>query len=599
VKGLSLARHELIWVAETDDAADRRFLSHILPAFGRDDVMAAFGRITCIDREGAARSDLEGYFDGLENFSWASSVIVPAFKAFTKDFSIKNVIPNASGLVFRKPHLTKHETERLFQYRFAGDWYFYSLFARGGAIAYQRRARSFFRVNPSSASRSSFFTDRHLLEHQMIIHDLRDQYGISDAAVTAHIDALSQFFTDQSPEVLHDTFLRQEAAAPLAPPLRICIAANGFAVGGGEILPVELANHLKATGCHVTYLVVEKSGVRAKGQIRQRLRNDIPVVYWDDVRGKIAQFIEDFGIQVINSHNVSFDYRLYLDKVELSIPYVASLHGGYETVPELMTPDFLGYLSNLVTRWLYLSTKNISFLSASANDKLVQSFNAVPSFEGEWVDRSAFRREHAIAQDAFVFVQCSRAIEAKGWRMSIEIVEQLAASVERPVHLVLIGDGPIAASLKADYASSRFVTFLGQVDLPVRYFKCFDMGLFPSTYEGETFPLFLLECFSAGLPVISTDIGEIPRILQRVDGLTPGLAMDHRQSPSGLREAFAKELALVMRNERTYDDLVGGAKAAAARFSMSELVSLYESVFREALSAQAVTGVDVPCLAVK
>ena len=259
VKGMALARHELIWVAETDDSVDPRFLSHILPAFAREDVMAAFGRISCIDPDGAKRGDLDTYFDGLSDFSWSSSCIVPAFKAFSHDFAIKNVIPNASGLVFRKPTLTEEEQARLLQYRFAGDWYFYALVARGGSVAYCRRARSFFRVNQSSASRSSFFTDRHLAEHQMVIQDLSREYAVGDAAVEAHSDALAQYLTDRSPKTLRETFLRKAAEASGGQRLRICIAANGFEVGGGEILPIELANKLKELGLHVTYLVIERA----------------------------------------------------------------------------------------------------------------------------------------------------------------------------------------------------------------------------------------------------------------------------------------------------------------------------------------------------
>ena len=55
------------------------------------------------------------------------------------------------------------------------------------------------------------------------------------------------------------------------------------------------------------------------------------------------------------------------------------------------------------------------------------------------------------------------------------------------------------------------MTFLGKINTPVRYFKCFDMGIFPTTFLGETFPLFLFKYFQAGLPVITTDIGEIPQ----------------------------------------------------------------------------------------
>ena len=246
------------------------------------------------------------------------------------------------------------------------------------------------------------------------------------------------------------------------------------------------------------------------------MRSDIPVVYWDDICDDFSGFIEKYGIQLINSHNVSVDYRFFLRNVSFQIPYVASLHGGYETVPDLLTPDFIQYLSTTVKKWLYLAERNFAFLSSDhlGAHKLLQSFNAVPAYQREWIDRDEFRTKYAIPSEAFVFVLCSRAIEAKGWRRAIEITERLSTLCGRPVHLVLIGDGPIAGELEAEHEHSPLVTFLGQVNSPVRYFKCFDMGIFPTTFQGETFPLFLLECFQAGLPVITTDIGEIPRIMR-------------------------------------------------------------------------------------
>ena len=233
--------------------------------------MAAFGRITCIDQDGAPRNDLDNYFDGLENFSWNYSCVVPAYQAFAHDFSIKNIIPNASGLVFRKPVLTDRERDRLFQYHFAGDWYFYALVARGGSIAYCRSARSFFRVSQSSASRSSFFTERHLEEHKMIIHDLWSEYGIGDEAINAHCDALAQHLQDYSPETLKEAFQNSKSNKAGGQPIRVCIAANGFEVGGGEILPVELANALKGRGLHVTYLVIERPGESLDGRYSEEI----------------------------------------------------------------------------------------------------------------------------------------------------------------------------------------------------------------------------------------------------------------------------------------------------------------------------------------
>ncbi|RZK88379.1 MAG: glycosyltransferase, partial [Methylobacterium sp.] len=391
MRGIDAARHELIWVAETDDSAHPEFLMHLLPSFRREDVRAAFGHITGIDPEGAPLPDLNGYLDGLHDFAWDRSAVVPARRAFAWDFAVKNIIPNASGLVFRKFALTEAERARLFEYRFAGDWYFYALMLRGGSLAFCRHARSFFRVNRDSASRSVFFTDRHLQEHRMVLQDIHAEYGVSAAALTAHVEALATILTDRSGAELG----RLLAPEPVRRRrLRLCIAANGFAVGGGELLPLELANALKHLGHHVTYLVVER-GAPGAG-LRDRLNPDIPVLCWDDVAAAIPAFLADFGIEVFNSHNVSVDYRLTLLHQPFPVPYVGSLHGGYETVPELLTPELFRFLRETVDSWLYLSAKNIQPLLrlGVAPATLHHSFNAIAAFTGEWVDRTAFRATH-------------------------------------------------------------------------------------------------------------------------------------------------------------------------------------------------------------
>ena len=504
---------------------------------------------------------------------------MPASEAFSHDFAVKNVIPNASGVVFRKPILTEKEREQLFEYRFAGDWYFYSLVARGGAVAFCREARSFFRVNPSSASRTSFFTERHLVEHRMIVQHLLREYGVNDAAIDAHFHALAPM-TKHSAESLNLSF-RQALPKNSEPlPMRTCIAANGFSVGGGEILPVELANMLKGKGVHVTYLAIERPDGVMDGHVRQRLRSDIPVVYWDAICDDLPEFIRQYGIQLINSHNVSVDFRFFLRGIDLQIPYVASLHGGYETVPDLLTPDFLAYLSKTVPKWLYLAEKNLAFLPAALrkSKKVLHSFNAVPPLGRDVVDRETFRAEHGIAADAFVFVLCSRAIESKGWREAIEIVERMFAD-DWLVHLVLIGDGPAAAELKKQYGASPLVTFLGQIESPNRFFKCFDMGIFPTRFEGETFPLFLLECFEAGLPVATTDIGEIPRIME--GELTPGILIDHRSDSATLVAEFVTKLEDMFMTAGACDAYEAGAVATSRRFSMTVLSDLYQQSFRD------------------
>jgi glycosyltransferase involved in cell wall biosynthesis/ubiquinone/menaquinone biosynthesis C-methylase UbiE len=581
VKGIGLARNELVWIAESDDAADKDFLANLAPLFAREDVMAAFGRISYVDESGAAIGDLDGYYDGLKTFSWERSLTVPACEAFAWDFAVKNVIPNASGLVFRKPQLSPAEIERLCQYRFAGDWYFYALAARGGSIAYSKDARSYFRLRRASTSRAAFFSERHLAEHRMILEDLRREYGVGDAAVAAHAAELAGHFPERSAaEVL-------AAVAPAASgerPLRICIAAHSFAIGGGELAPVALANALKRLGHHVTYLALEKLPAGETRSVRRRLRGDIPVYYWQDIADP-RRFVESHGFDVFNSHNVSWEHRLACDGVDLGVPYVATLHGGYETVADLMQrPEFVGYIARTVDRWLYLSDKNVALLAAKGVPAATfkKSFNALPAFDGAWIDRAAFRAEYGIAEDAFVLALCSRAIEEKGWKIAIDMAAELAREAPRPAHLVLIGDGPYLETARG--LAGANVTFLGHVDSPIRYLRCCDLGLLPSTFSGESFPLFLLECFEAGLPVAATTIGEIPAMMGEA---APGALAPHDAGEGEIRArltAFVREL---MNDPARYARLCEAARAASQRFSLDKLAQEYVEAFRGVVAKES------------
>ena len=154
----------------------------------------------------------------------------------------------------------------------------------------------------------------------MVVQDLWREYGVGDAAIDAHCQALAQYLTEHSAESLSESMRQALPRGAGQRPMRVCIAANGFSVGGGEILPVELANTLRGLGVHVTYLAIERPKDVLDGQVRQRLRSDIPVVYWDAICDDLPGFIKQYGIQLINSHNVSVDFRVFHRKVDLEFP---------------------------------------------------------------------------------------------------------------------------------------------------------------------------------------------------------------------------------------------------------------------------------------
>lgn len=84
----------------------------------------------------------------------------------------------------------------------------------------------------------------------------------------------------------------------------------------------------------------------------------------------------------------------------------------------------------------------------------------------------------------------------------------------RSARLVIIGEGPERAALEREAARldvSAHVVFVGSLSRPERLLRRFD--IFALTSDTEQMPYSVLEAMAAGLPVVSTDVGDIKRML--------------------------------------------------------------------------------------
>ena len=110
------------------------------------------------------------------------------------------------------------------------------------------------------------------------------------------------------------------------------------------------------------------------------------------------------------------------------------------------------------------------------------------------------------------------------------------------LHLVVIGDGSLRAELEA---TSRLPDLQGKVSLlgvkrPVEIadiLRASDLFVLCSAYEGM--PIAVLEALAAGLPVVSTRVGEIPGVVR--NGVNGQISQE--RTPEGLANAIAIALA--------------------------------------------------------
>lgn len=108
--------------------------------------------------------------------------------------------------------------------------------------------------------------------------------------------------------------------------------------------------------------------------------------------------------------------------------------------------------------------------------------------------------------------------DAKGYEFLLEAVSLL----ERDVELRIAGDGPLRAALQQqvdELGIGDRVTFLGLVDKPdvAELMRWADAFVLASRYDNN--PSVLIEALASGLPVVATDVGGIPELVDPQSGL--------------------------------------------------------------------------------
>ena len=164
-------------------------------------------------------------------------------------------------------------------------------------------------------------------------------------------------------------------------------------------------------------------------------------------------------------------------------------------------------------------------------------------------------------KNGLIIFTARRLVKKNGLEHLIEAISYVLK--EEECHLLIAGGGPEKERLKSlgeRLGVSEHVTFLGMLpheQIPP-YISLADMIVVPSLIEASS--LFVLEAMSMGKPVIATDTGGIPEIINNGSGVLV--------EPSDAKELAEKILLLFDKKER--DELGDNAQRAAMGFTWEE-----------------------------
>jgi len=349
-KGLALASGDLIWICESDDTCDAEFLNFLVPHFADTGTMLAFGRIEFIDETGALRSAVNDNV-GLDRFSEEARV-ASASSWFNGPFGLSCVIRNVGGCVFRRQTISENLLAELKSYRICGDWLLYSRLARGGQIAYDPRARAYFRLHGANSSVQGFETTGFYDEHVRIAYALRRNYGVKIRTLRTMLRKVwhqckSRLGQAAAAEFANRISLKAIAAqARVVEHILIGIDQSQQQTGSSFLLP--FVDELLRQGHDVSLLII---GAKTPDlEVQSLLNMGIPIFTQAHVdRAGLDNFIRDFGVTLINTQHVRVDDYFYQLSPRIAVPYIVTNHASYGTWP--IDEKFAHWLCRNVDAW--------------------------------------------------------------------------------------------------------------------------------------------------------------------------------------------------------------------------------------------------------
>lgn len=354
--------------------------------------------------------------------------------------------------------------------------------------------------------------------------------------------------------------------------IRVLYLLNYAGEGGTERYVELLAQRLKAEG-----LVEPFFAYHQRGLLVDRLEEMGVPCQQLDMKGRfdrraakaLAQLCRRWQIQVIHCHYLREHYIALLAKQsckDLKVVYTNHIivkNDGFTRLTNRL-------LDRRQDQMIAVCRAGKTQLEANGwrGDRIRVIYNGVDpqTWAGGRAD-STLRAELGLPGDRFVLLCVGRFDQYKGQDFLLRSLKELRGLTDRPFDLVLAGAGERMAEcqvLAEELGLAGQVHFLGYRKDTRNLYLGSDLYVSSSCWEALSFVI--LEAMAAGLPVVATQVGGTPELVDPQKGcglLVPfgdtgamARAICRFLEQPGLREQCGRQAAAVVRQDFTVDGMV-------------------------------------------
>ncbi|MCC6795081.1 MAG: glycosyltransferase family 4 protein [Candidatus Hydrogenedentes bacterium] len=320
-------------------------------------------------------------------------------------------------------------------------------------------------------------------------------------------------------------------------------------------------------------------------RVKHLVRNPSPL---NDLRAynELLQIYRDRKYDIVHTHTSKAGYLGRMAAAKAGVPIIVHTPHGH---------IFFGYFNKLFTRFFTKLERDAALKSSKlieltqrgvdqhlaegvgTRDQWTSIFSGIDlaPFDEAIRARAATRQSLGVAPDEFLIGAVGRLEPVKGFSYFVRAARIVLDSMPS-ARFILAGDGAERESLEAlaETLGPRF-QFLGMRDDVPALMAAMDLCVVPSINEGMG--RVILEAGAAGTPVVATNVGGIPEV---VNETVTGLLVRPRDE-TGIASAV-----LSLAADRAQRERIGiAARDHVQKFSLARMVekieTLYEDLIRE------------------
>ena len=154
-EGVRQAKHDLIWIAETDDSCDPHLIDTIYSAILRSESVLGYAQSRLIDEDGQILGSALSYTDWFWPDAFRRSFSMDGAQFNWHYMAGQNAIPNASAVLFRKDaYLSAGSANETM--RFCGDWDVWIRICATGSVVFVPDEVNYFRCHAATSRASGY-----------------------------------------------------------------------------------------------------------------------------------------------------------------------------------------------------------------------------------------------------------------------------------------------------------------------------------------------------------------------------------------------------------------------------------------------------------